>query len=266
MAAVQDMEIHQLAIKTAFLTGDVEEDVWVQQPPGYETGGGGMACHLHKSLYGLKQAPRAWHTKLKEEPEKFGFNPSAADPALFIKPGVNSVFLLTYVDDILVITQHDAEVMETKAPILAVFDARDLGKATCFLGMDIHRDRNARTISLAQSRLTADLLERYNMAECKSLTLPLNSAIKLTKAGELLDTGTYSYAQLVGSSMYLSVCTRPDIAQAVGALARHMAAPTMTHWQAAKGLLRYAAGTSNYGIAFGGNSLPSGILRRRLCW
>jgi hypothetical protein len=104
------------------------------------------------------------------------------------------------------------------------------------------------------------------MAECKSLTVPLNSAIKLTKDGELLDTSTYSYAQLVGSSMYLSVCTRPDIAQAVGALARHMAAPTMTHWQAAKGLLRYAAGTSNYGIAFGGNSLPSGILRRRLCW
>jgi hypothetical protein len=107
MAAVQDMEIHQLDIKTAFLNGELEEDVWVQQPPGYETGGGGMACHLHKSLYGLKQAPRAWHTKLKEELEKLGFNPSAADPALFIKPGVNPVFLLTYVDDILVITQHD---------------------------------------------------------------------------------------------------------------------------------------------------------------
>jgi hypothetical protein len=145
--------------------------------------------------------------------------------------------------------------METKAQILAVFDAHDLGEATCFLGMDIHRNREARTISLAQSRLTADLLERYNMAECKSLTVPLNSAIKLTNDGELLDTSTYSYRQLVGSSMYLSVCTRPDIAQAVGALARHMAAPTVTHWQAAKGLLRYIAGTSNYGITFGGNSL-----------
>ena len=251
MAAARDLEIHQLDIKTAFLNGELEEDVWIQQPPGYDTGGDGMACHLHKSLYGLKQAPRAWHTKLKEELEALGFIPSAADPALFLKAGPDPVYLLTYVDDILVITGSITELRATKDQIMAAFEARDLGEASFFLGMDIIRDRNNRTIRLAQTRLTASLLSKYGMEEAKSVSTPLSTATKLTKDGEPLDTSTNGYSQLIGSLMYLSVCTRPDIAQAVGALARYMAAPTGSHWQAAKGVLRYLAGTANYGITFG---------------
>lgn len=254
LAASQDLEIHQLDIKTAFLNGELEEDVWIKQPPGYESGYG-MACHLHKSLYGLKQAPRAWHAKLKEELMTMGFRPSAADPALFIKDGIPPIFLLTYVDDILIVTGDSTALGDTKTKITTAFEARDLGTATCFLGMDIHRDRTARTITLAQGRLTVDLLSKYGMTESKTLITPLSTAIKLTKDGELLDTSTNGFAQLIGSLMYLSVCTRPDIAQAVGALARYMAKPTVTHWQAAKGVLRYIAGTKNYGIIFGGNGL-----------
>ena len=134
LAASQDLEIHQLDIKTAFLNGELEEDVWIQQPPGYETGGNGMACHLHKSLYGLKQAPRAWHTKLKEELESLGFSPSAADPALFIKAIDTPVYLLTYVDDILVITGDTNELKNTKRNIMAAFDARDLRPCHLLLG------------------------------------------------------------------------------------------------------------------------------------
>jgi len=254
LAASQDLEIHQLDIKTAFLNGELEEDVWIQQPPGYETGGNGMACHLHKSLYGLKQAPRAWHTKLKEELESLGFSPSAADPALFIKAIDTPVYLLTYVDDILVITGDTNELKNTKRNIMAAFDARDLGPATYFLGMDIHRDRRARTITLAQSRLTSNLLSKWP-TEIKPLLTPLSTATKLTKDGEPLDTSVDHYSQMIGTLMYLSACTRPDIAQAVGALARYMAAPTVAHWQAAKGILRYIAGTVNYGITFGKSGL-----------
>ena len=102
-----------------------------------------------------------------------------------------------------------------------------------------------------------DLLEKYGMTECKPLSTPLSQAIKLTKDGEPLDTSIYGYSQLIGSLMYLSVCTRPDISQAVGALARYMSAPTTTHWQAAKGVLRYIVGTTNYGITFGGRDLEA---------
>lgn len=250
LATFRDMEIHMLDIKTAFLNGDL--DVWVQQAPGYEIANG-MACHLHKSLYGLKQAPRAWHAKLTEKLEALGFTPSSADPALFIKQGADPIYLLTYVDDILIITADTMALDKTKSDIKGFFEARDLGEATCFLGMDIIRDWEACTITLVQRRLTNDLLAKHGLEEAKPLFTPLSTATKLTKEGEMLDTSTYGYSQLVGSLMYLSVCTRPDIAQAVGALARHMANPTVAHWQAAKGLLRYISGTATYGIIFDGS-------------
>jgi hypothetical protein len=165
------------------------------------------------------------------------------------------VYLLTYVDDILIITGDETAMADTKTKIKATFEARDMGPASFFLGMDIYRDRQARSITLGQSRLTADVLDKYGMAECKPLSTPLRAATKLTKDGEPLDTAIYPYSQLIGSLMYLSVCTRPDISQAVGALARYMAAPTTTHWQAAKGVLRYIAGTPTNGITFSGLEL-----------
>lgn len=251
-AAVEDLEIHQLDIKTAFLNGELEEDVWTQQPPGYEEGRAGMACHLHKALYGLKQAPRAWHLRLKEELESIGFTQSEADPGLFITKGDNEpIYLITYVDDILIITKGIQATIPIKQSLMSAFEARDLGEATFFLGMSITRDRDNRTIKLGQERLTTDLLSKYGMLEAKSLSTPLGTSIKLTKDGERLDCATYGYSQLIGSLMYLSVCTRPDIAQAVGALARYMAQPTTAHWQSAKGVLRYLSGTANYGIIFG---------------
>ena len=90
------------------------------------------------------------------------------------------------------------------------------------------------------------------MLEAKALNTPLSTSTKLTKEGEPLDQETYGYSSIIGSLMYLSVCTRPDISQAVGVLARYMAQPTTMHWQAAKGVLRYLAGTADYGITFGG--------------
>lgn len=146
-------------------------------------------------------------------------------------------------------------ITSTKQRLMGIFDARDLGEASYFLGMDIIRDRTNRTIKLAQGRLTADLLTKHNMLEAKSLSTPLSTSTKLTKDGTPLDRSTFGYSQLIGSLMYLSICTRPDISQAVGALARYMANPTISHWQAAKGVLRYIAGTANHGITFGGNGL-----------
>ena len=126
-AAVEDLEIHQLDIKTAFLNGELEEDVYVQQPPGYEEGGKGMACHLQMALYGLKQAPRAWHLRLKQELESMGYTESEADPGLFINMiEGDTIYILTYVDDFLIITGNMAAMELTKSSIMKVFDARDV--------------------------------------------------------------------------------------------------------------------------------------------
>ena len=128
---------------------------------------------------------------------------------------------------------------------------RDLGPATFFLGMELLRDRNARTLKLTQKKLTTELIRRYGLTDAKERSVPLAVGEKLKKEGEPLDTSKFPYSECVGSLLYLSVCTRPDIAQAVGVLARYMAAPTVAHWEVALGVVRYLVGTVEYGLTFG---------------
>ena len=164
-----------------------------------------------------------------------------------------------YVDDMLIAAHSMADIDRVKAGLNGKFEAHDLGEARFFLGMAMDRDRSRRQIKLSQKRLTVQLLDMYNMADCKGRTLPLSLATQLTKAeGKPLDQATHSYTHLVGSLLYLSVCTRPDFAQAVGGLSKYMAAPTTVHWEAAKGILRYVASTKEQGIAYG--SSPGSVI------
>ena len=258
--AVTDMELHHLDIKTAFLNGELEEEVYVEQPPGYEDGDRSMACRLHRALYGLRQAPRAWHNRLKKELEELQYTTSDADPGLYVSATQGGKILaLVYVDDILIAADTMEAVDVFKAAISSSFDVHDLGEASHFLGMAIRRDRSARTIHLNQERMASQLVKSYQLGDCNARSIPLSLSTELSKAaGEPLDKATFTYTHLVGSLLYLSVCTRPDIAQAVGALSRYMAAPTTVHWQAAKGVLRYIAGTSSVGITYGMGNGVSG--------
>ena len=219
-------------------------------------------CHLHKTLYGLKQAPRAWHLRLHQELETFGFKASEADPSLYTcSDNETACYLLVYVDDILIAAKDITTVTDVKKKLLATFDGRDLGEATTYLGMNILRGRGSQTIKISQHRMITDLTAKFGMEDSNTRTIPLSPAIKLTKdEGDQLDKTTYPYSQLVGSLMYLSICTRPDISYAVGSLARYMANPTTVHWQAAKGVLRYLAGTSDYGITFGAGAADLNLL------
>jgi transposase InsO family protein len=250
--ASEDMELHQLDVKTAFLNGELEEEIYMKQPPGFEEGGPDIVCHLHKALYGLKQAPRAWFMKLKEELEAIGFTESSADPGLYILHGKeHSVYILVYVDDFLVASKDATMIKDVKSKLKSVFDIKDLGDAKYYLGMEIERDREAKTLKITQRRMTTEILNKYGLNECKTKATPLSVSTKLVKEPDnLLDTSKYPYRELVGSLLYLAVCTRPDIAQAVGALTRFMSAPSLSHWLAAKGVLRYLAGTPDYGILF----------------
>ena len=254
---MENMDLHLLDIKTAFLNGDLEEDIYVCQPPGYEQGGPGVACHLNKTLYGLKQAPRAWHNRLHRELVSFGCTASGADPGLYFYHGKTAdLYLLVYVDDILIASKDSSLIQQIKKKLMATFDARDLGEAATYLGMNIIRDRGSGTIKISQSRLITDLISKFGMCDGKTRSIPLSQSIKLSKdEGEPLDKTKYPYSELVGSLMYLSVCTRPDIAYAASALARYMSNPTTVHWQAAKGVLRYLASTPDWGITFGGGDL-----------
>jgi len=183
---------------------------------------------------GLKQAPRAWHTKLKTALQRMGFSASETDPGLFIKNmEEDNVYILAYVDDILIAAKSKDSVKTVKTILMTTFDARDLGDASYFLGWEIKRDRAKRTLKVSQTKMTTNLIIKYGMDNAKTKTTPLSPANKLTKQGEPLDTSTYGYSELIGSLLYLSVCTRPDIAQAV------------------KGVLKYLAGTVERGINYG---------------
>lgn len=257
VAAVKDLELRHLDIKTAFLNGILEEEVWMQQPEGYVQGGPHLACKLKRALYGLKQAPRAWHTRLHKELTSMGFTQSLADPGLYFAfvNGVNTL-LLIYVDDILVACSDSSIVDRFCKRLLSTFDGRDLGDASHFLGIAIQRDRVNRSIKLSQARMVRDLLAKFSMEDAKPRTIPISASLRLSKdEGVPLDTAVYPYAGLVGSLMYLAIGTRPDIAYAVSLLARFMSAPTVVHFQAAKGVLRYLAATADYTLSFGGTDL-----------
>jgi transposase InsO family protein len=249
-----DLELKQLDVTTAFLNGELEEDVWVNQPEGYDMGEG-LACHLNRALYGLKQAPRAWHQKLRKELTAMGFIESTADPSLYYKYFEDSkVYILVYVDDLL-IAGYASAVTSVTTTLSDIFKVRDLGDAHLFLGMTITRNRTARTLMLGQPRMISDLLTKYGLDQAKSSIVPISTSVKLSKTvGDPLDTNIFQYSSLIGSLMYMSVCTRPDISQAVGALARYMQAPTTVHWKCATNILRYLAGTSDYGICYGASS------------
>ena len=189
-------------------------------------------CHLKRTLYGLKQAPRAWYTRLKKELVLLGFEESDADPGLYVLRHDNGIiYLLVYVDDLLFAgATKDVKLQEVKTKLQAIFDSRDLGDVNLFVGIELIRNRTAGTLKICQPRMIGELLTKYGMLQVKTRTTPLSASIKLVKdSGELLDTNKFPYSELIGSLLYLAVCTRPDIAQAVGALARHMSAPSEQH-------------------------------------
>ncbi|KAJ9512234.1 hypothetical protein QJQ45_012787 [Haematococcus lacustris] len=263
LAAARDMEVHQIDVEAAFLNGTLQPDeiIHIQQPEGFEEGSRNTVCRLQKALYGLRQAPRAWHAKLKQELEGMGFLASESDPALFMLPRPSgTVYLLVYVDDCLLCTEKgDFDSLNfVKQRLSSVFGIKDLGQTRWFLGMQISRDRAQGTLQLDQQQYIKELLSTNSMTEAHSKAVPMAPGTKLVKEGDALDTAHHSYSALVGSLLYLSCCTRPDIAYAVGALARHMAAPTQQHWSAAKAVLSYLKGTASQGLVFGGNDSLQG--------
>ncbi|KAG1665162.1 hypothetical protein FOA52_005543 [Chlamydomonas sp. UWO 241] len=252
IACERDLEMEQLDIKTAFLNGELEETIYMQQPPGYEVGGRNMVCRLKRTLYGLKQAPRAWLLKLSEELAKIGFFPSNADPCLFTMKSNDFTAVIVHVDDMQVVGRPKI-VAHTKHMLSQAFTTTDMGPAAFCTGIHIERDREHRTLKLKQRRYTIDVIERFGLVDAQTKAQPISPTTKLSKSvGELLDEKhRHLFMELLDSLLYLAVCTRPDISQTVGVLARYMSCPTTAHLEAAKQVLRYVSGTRNFGICYG---------------
>jgi hypothetical protein len=162
-----------------------------------------------------------------------------------------------YVDDVTLAAPPSSSKLCSKIIelILNAYKGRYLGEPKHFIGMKVVRDRENRSVSLSQEKAILDLAEQFNVNVKKSKNVPLNPSVKLAKdEGDAWDTQTFNYRSLIGSLNYLSVCSRPDISYAVGALSRFLENPTCTHWQAAVGALQYLVNdTANYSITYDGN-------------
>ena len=253
-----DLELHQMDVKTAFLNGELQEDIYMHQPLGFiEEGKEGMVCKLEKSIYGLKQASRHWFLKFDEKVTSFGFIENKVDDCIYIKVcGSRFIFLVLYVNNILLASNDMNLLKETKELLTKTFDMKDLGEASFVLGIKITRDRKMKLLGLSQRSFIDKVLKRFNMQGCSKGEVPMGKGDRLNKDQcpknnmERENMQNKLYASLVGSLMYIQVCTRPDIAFSISVLGRFQSNPREQHWVTAKKVMRYLQRTKTYKLVY----------------
>jgi hypothetical protein len=242
VVASRDLECHSVDIKNAFIQGNLEEHIYMQQPPGFDDGTGAVLL-LHKSLYGLKQAPRVWHQTLTAYLFDLGCVQSKSDGALFTfcSARQHRVYVLLYVDDIQIAAEHISEVIEFKKILLAKFPGRDLGETTFFLQMSVERDRERQLIVLRQQRHIEKLADAAGLSEAWPTQIPMITGVYRDPPGQPVSDPNVvtQYKSLLGALMHVANCTRPDVSFAVSYLARFVNSVT----------------TDIYGLYLGGSSI-----------
>ncbi|CAI6003935.1 unnamed protein product [Closterium sp. NIES-64] len=262
VAAQRDYELHSLDFSTAFLQGSLHEEIWLRRPPGF-TGSfpPGTQWSLRRPVYGLRQAPRKWHDTLRTTLAALGFAPSTADPSLFLRTDTSlpPFYILVYVDDLVFATADTAGLAHVKSELQKRHTCTDLGELTSYLGLRITRDRARRTITLTQSHMVQQVLQRFGFtySSPQSTPLPTGHSLSALPSDESVEPSG-PYPELVGCLMYLMTCTRPDLAYPLSILARYVAPGRhrKEHMDAAKRVLRYLCSTSGMGLVLGGRDRP----------
>ena len=249
IASLNNMEIHQMDVKTAFLNGELDEEIYMEQPEGFVVQGQeNKVCKLVKSLYGLKQAPKQWHEKFDHTMLSHGFKINECDKCVYIKTYANScVFVYLYVDDMLIMGTSKDVIMSTKKLLSSIFDMKDLGLADVILGIQIKINNEG--YILTQSHYVEKILNKYNQSNCKVAVTPFDANCKLKKNTRDA-VSQLQYSQVIGSLMYLMNATRPDIAYSVSRLSRYTSNPEKDHWEALVRVLRYLKYTITYGLHY----------------
>ncbi|CAI7737993.1 unnamed protein product [Closterium sp. NIES-53] len=241
-AAVCGWKVEQMDVKTAFLYGVVDEEIYMKQPEGYDDGSG-CVYRLNKAIYGLKQAPRCWYARLVEALETLGFKVSECDESLFTTEGEEEkVFLLVYIDDILLFSPSLERIKEVQGKLKETFQCKALVPVGYYLGLHVERDEVKGWLRLHQHKYLAAMGEKYGLEEGRSVKTPLPSGFQLhldKEEGEVLEYELQRrFRSMVGSFMYASVNTRPDIAFSVSQLARVVSRPLQEYLDAAEILVR----------------------------
>jgi len=249
LAAENEWKVYQLDVKSAFLHGELQEDVYIEQPKGFEIRNGAEKVYkLKKALYGLKQAPRAWYSRIEGYFLAEGFEKCYCEHTLFIKKRSKDVLLVSiYVDDLIYTGSSNELMTEFKDSMMKEFSMTDLGKMKFFLGVEVIQDDKG--IFISQQKYAEETLKKYGMEGCNAVRIPIVPGQRLTKKGAGEAADSTNFKQLVGSLRYLTA-TRPDLIYSVNLVSRYMENPSEQHMRAAKRILRYVQGTVGYGIRY----------------
>ena len=249
LAAQNRWKIHQMDVKSAFLNGVLEEEVYIQQPPGYEVKGQeSKVLRLKKALYGLKQAPRAWNSRIDKYFHQSGFIKCPYEHALYFKIKNGDVLIVClYVDDLIFTGSNPNMFKDFKNEMTMEFEMTDIGLMAYYLGIEVKQKEDG--IFISQESYTKEILKKFKMDDCNPISTPMECGIKLFKDDEAEKVDPTLFKSLVGCLRYLT-CTRPDILYATGLVSRYMETPTTTHFKAAKRILRYLKGTIDFGLYY----------------
>ena len=259
------MFIHQMDVKTAFLNGDLQEEIYMEQPEGYVSlERPNAVCKLKKSLYGLKQAHRAWHDKIDQALTKLDFTSCSSDRAIYSRSNDNILTIICiYVDDLVISSDNLGVLNLVKKSLSSCFDMKDLGCIGKVLGIEVDYDRENGYMSLSQEVFTTSILKRFNMEKSKGFFTPMEERRETTRLNDLDSPpgGEENlYRSAVGCLMYLMLCTRPDICYTVGFLSKFSDKPELQSWKEVKRIFRYLSLTRSHKLIFNASQSGNVIL------
>ena len=267
LAVIMSWKRAQIDVKTAFLNGDLEEEIYVRSPHGIP-GRPSHTYRLLKALYGLKQAHLAWHSRVVSDLTAAGFSELPSSPCVFVKFEHEGtlVIILIYVDDFLLLSSSHQSMEETKALLASLYELRIMEKVNLYLGVELVWSKvdDIETLTLSQPSYIESVLKRFGMENARPCPTPMIEGFYAGIDSEE-DTATVEqklYQQIVGCLLHISLRTRPDIMTAIGILSRFSAKPTEYCHKGLKRVLRYLRGTTDLGLAY--HSVP-GCEKPGLC-
>jgi hypothetical protein len=249
LAAELDLEVHQMDVKSAYLNGELKEEIYMKPPLGFDIPDG-MVLKLVKALYGTKQGGRVWYENIRDTLRTMGYERTNADHAVFTRTHSGTLSILAiYVNDITMACKSLEVINQDKEKLKQYYEMTDLGEIAWILGIHVTRDRRAGWIALSQEKYALEVLERFGKSDVRPISTPMLANEHLAKI-DSLEIEVQAYQRAVGALMYLMLGTRPDLAYTVAALGQHSACPGTDHQRALDRAFHYHRATSDWKLTF----------------
>ena len=237
IVAQLDLELYQMDVKTSFLNGELDEEIYMTQPMGFEVKGQELkVCKLKRSIYGLEQSSRQWYFRFHNSIISHSFEMIEKDHYVYLNHSKKSVLILSlYVDNILIAGNDMDSIVATKKWLSSTFEMKDMGEVHFVLKIEIVRDLSKKLLGLSQETYKKKILERFHMENSKPMNTPVEkgSALCLNQCPKTDEEkkcmSTMPQAEAIGNLMYAMLCTRPDICFAVIMVSRHQSYPGIAH-------------------------------------